>query len=307
MQCLTQLGRVEEIDAFREAVIAVHKDNWRLLQAAAMSYVNDAVHFGFIIAGEFHRGQHPGGGQYAGSFERDRGRGLQLLLQGLDRARKDPDRPAAGSYLLSLADALLQNRVGGGAYQLQRLTPVDTLPDYDEPGTGIWGGGQTGDPVEADGSPVFYYTPRDFSQARNDGERWRWALSQAAEVDPNRLNQTRFRLASFLLGQFGTQTFNDSMSRWNSWWAGDRSTVPTDPHLLESLKDEETMARLATGVKRFTVPDEFNPIKIFQKIADDKATGQGAEALGALAVDLHEPPPVRPGRFLPDTEQAGIW
>ena len=72
VQCLTQLGRVEEIDAFREAVIAVHKDNWRLLQAAAMSYVSDAVHFGFIVAGEFHRGQHPGGGQYAGSFEHDR-------------------------------------------------------------------------------------------------------------------------------------------------------------------------------------------------------------------------------------------
>ena len=34
--------------------------------------------------------------------------------------------------------------------------------------------------------------------------------------------------------------------------------------MLESLKDEETMARLATGVKRFTVPDEFNPIKIFK-------------------------------------------
>ena len=208
---------------------------------------------------------------------------------------------------MSLADALLQNRVGGGAYQLQRLTPVDTLPDYDEPGTGIWGGGADGrTPWRPTDRPSFTTLPCDFSQAGNDGERWRWALSQAAEIDSHLLNQTRYRLASFLLGQFGTQTFNDSMSRWNSWWAGDRSTVPTDPHLLESLKDEETMARLATGVKRFTVPDEFNPIKIYQKIADDPATGQGAEALGAC-VDLREPPPVRPGRCLLDTEQAGIW
>ena len=37
--CLAQLGRVDEIDDFREAVIAVHKDNWRLLQAAAESYL----------------------------------------------------------------------------------------------------------------------------------------------------------------------------------------------------------------------------------------------------------------------------
>src|SRR5262249_47079522 len=35
IQCLHNLGRVEEIDEFREAVIAVHKNNWRLLETAA--------------------------------------------------------------------------------------------------------------------------------------------------------------------------------------------------------------------------------------------------------------------------------
>ena len=63
VHCLVQLGRVDEIDAFREAVVAVHRANWRLLQAAAESYLNDTEHFGFIIAGKFHRGQHRGGGQ----------------------------------------------------------------------------------------------------------------------------------------------------------------------------------------------------------------------------------------------------
>src|SRR5688572_10875306 len=28
--CLRQLGRVDEVDAFREAVLAVHGNNWRL-------------------------------------------------------------------------------------------------------------------------------------------------------------------------------------------------------------------------------------------------------------------------------------
>src|SRR5215831_6417981 len=37
IQSLRRLGRVDEIDAFREAVIEVHKKNWRLLEAAARS------------------------------------------------------------------------------------------------------------------------------------------------------------------------------------------------------------------------------------------------------------------------------
>src|SRR5437588_1975390 len=32
--CLQQLGRSDEIDDFREAVITAHKQNWRLLEAA---------------------------------------------------------------------------------------------------------------------------------------------------------------------------------------------------------------------------------------------------------------------------------
>src|SRR4051794_29641112 len=43
--CLAQLGRSDEADEFREAVVAAHKGNWRLLQAAAESYLSDPWHF----------------------------------------------------------------------------------------------------------------------------------------------------------------------------------------------------------------------------------------------------------------------
>ena len=66
--CLAQLGRSDEVDDFREAVVEVHKENWRLLQAAAESYLNDPAHFGFIVAGKFHRGQHQGGGRYVATY-----------------------------------------------------------------------------------------------------------------------------------------------------------------------------------------------------------------------------------------------
>ena len=57
ISCLVNLGRTDEIDAFREAVIEVHKDNWRLLEAAAQSYLNTQEHYGIIVAGKFVRGQ----------------------------------------------------------------------------------------------------------------------------------------------------------------------------------------------------------------------------------------------------------
>src|SRR5579884_961155 len=40
VKCLQQLGRQDESDDFREAVIAVHRKNWQLLQAAAQSYAD---------------------------------------------------------------------------------------------------------------------------------------------------------------------------------------------------------------------------------------------------------------------------
>src|SRR6185503_17360074 len=62
INCLQQLNRTDEIDAFREKAIEVHKDDWRLLAAVARSY-QSIDHSGYMIAGEFHRGRHRGGGK----------------------------------------------------------------------------------------------------------------------------------------------------------------------------------------------------------------------------------------------------
>ena len=43
------------------------------------------------------------------------------------------------------------------------------------------------------------------------------------------------------------------------------------------------MARLATGIKRFALPDEFNFIRIYQRIADEPATGNGEQAINTLS------------------------
>ena len=70
-QCLRRLNRLNELDAFREKVIHRHADNWRLLLDAARSYSQN-THWGYMVAGEFHRGHHRGGGKYVNSIARDR-------------------------------------------------------------------------------------------------------------------------------------------------------------------------------------------------------------------------------------------
>ncbi|MBC7852338.1 MAG: hypothetical protein IAF94_02790, partial [Pirellulaceae bacterium] len=57
VQCLNNLGRVNEVDTLIEDTVKVHKDNWRLLNAAAQQYVN-TQHQGFLIAGKYERGPH---------------------------------------------------------------------------------------------------------------------------------------------------------------------------------------------------------------------------------------------------------
>jgi uncharacterized protein YfaS (alpha-2-macroglobulin family) len=279
IQCLVQLGRIDEVDALREGAIAVHKRNWRLLQEAAESYFKDANHTGFIVAGRFHRGPHRGGGRYVGNYERDRARALQLFADGLQSARSDPDRAAAGKYLLSLAEAVLGNAAHTESWRLQDLTPLDSLPDYDQNPFGAWREMESGAPVEPDGLPVYYRAPESFERAANDGQRWRWALAQAALADPGLLNTTRFALADFLSDQFGTQTLD--LSAVGEAKPGEAPGV-SNLLALETLTDEETIARLATGARRFRLPDDQNPIKFFQAIANEPRTGHGAEALDAL-------------------------
>ncbi|HHH76395.1 MAG TPA: hypothetical protein ENL03_05160, partial [Phycisphaerae bacterium] len=79
---LHQLGRINEVDAFREKVVKVHATNWRLLWEVASTYMN-GTHYGYMISGEFYRGNHRGGGSRRNAMERDRTRAIQLMQQGM--------------------------------------------------------------------------------------------------------------------------------------------------------------------------------------------------------------------------------
>lgn len=283
LQCLARLGRPDEMDGFLERAVTGRKGDAQTAVAVASCYLNQVPHQGFVVAGEFSRGrQRRQDGRYVDATARDRVRALQLLTQAVDAAKADPDRARAGKVFQRLAGALAFGRFPGEAWRLQTLTDLAALPDYDEGFRGWgWGAEPAGAPVNADGSPVYYRVPESFEKAASDGERWRWALAQAVEADAGLLNTVRMILGQFALAQFGTQTLQ--AGRFQPMDDGDDAEPTTSIYGLETLKDEETVARLASGVKRFALPDDFNPIKIFQSVVDDAKTGQAQAATQALA------------------------
>ncbi len=291
---LSRLGRLDESDEFREAVIAVHKSNWRLLQAAAESleqlynppghpqYADQPVHYGFRIAGKFYRGNRRGGGELVNSLDRDHVRALQLMQDAMGQMNAENDGAAKGKFYIEFAHMLLGGRGGQfDAWRLQTLTNLKELPDY-EPGWGYYNGGETrGAPVDADGNPIYYKAPKRWADAANDGERWRWTLVEAVEMSADLANEARMELANFLHGQFDVQT----MAGYGLFGTevDDTKKEQTGPFAVQTLGEDETIARLATGIKRFKLPDDFNFIKIYQTVADNPKTGHGGDALDTLA------------------------
>ncbi len=127
-------------------------------------------------------------------------------------------------------------------------------------------------------NPDFLCRPQSWDDAKNDGERWRFALATAVEADATRRDEVRGLFAEFLHEQFGVQT----MASWGALSksdAGDESGT----YALDTLKDSETIAKLATGIKRFGLPDEFNPIVIWKDLASGPKSPWGEAALDRLA------------------------
>ena len=287
VDCLRRLGRQNELDAFREKAVEAQPKNWRLLWKTAETYVNGA-HYGYMISGEFHRGRHRGGGQYVNSYERDRVRALQLMQQAIPNIRidTDADRTEAGQFFLQLSDMLMGNRGYSGAWRLQVLTDLNKLPDY-EKGYG-YHGGTRGAPVDAAGAPIYYALPKSWADAANDGQRWRWALLQAREYDTKLTAGTKMRFADFLQHQFGVQT----LASYSSFFyraadtdeAGKRGKTGTWE--LHTLTDSETIAKLATGVTRFTLPEGFRYLDIYREVA--AGTGDDAQQAADRIASIHE-------------------
>ncbi len=284
-QCLRQLNRLNELDAFREKVIVRHAANWRLLLDSARSYSQN-THWGYMVAGEFHRGHHRGGGKYVNAIARDRVRALQLMQQAMGPAEEDPAKSEVAQFYMQFANIIAQHRGASQAWRLQYLTDLTRLPDY-EPGYGYQHDSRTrGAPVDAEGQPVYHRLPEHFERAASDGERWRWLLARAAQLNPALKSYVDYTWASFLYQQFGVQTLVDYGVLYGRGRLLDREDEEKDqssPYEVHTLSDQETIAKLAVGVRRFELPAEYNFILMFNALLENPTGGYAGNAARTLA------------------------
>jgi len=213
VQALQQLNRVGELDELLESAATAQKGSWRAITSIAAEY-RGLPNYGYIVDNQFERGY--GGrrsGQWVRTGERDRLRALQLLNEVMPLAlaeaaggRRQAAAEGGGEvarFFLVLADGLMQREW----WQMQVLTDLTALPDYTT--DRYYGGGSSGAPVDTDGNPIFYYVPESWEAAKSDGERWRWALEQVANADPDRQKEVWRKQADFYRWQFGEQTLQE--------------------------------------------------------------------------------------------------
>jgi hypothetical protein len=261
--CLQALQRIKETDGFVEEVLKAHADQLAVVVAAARATL-DAPSYGFLIAGAFERGGHRGGGEPVTSGERDRVRALQILVQASPLAGAATD-DMSSRFWRALAEALMRGREGGASWKLQELSDLAALPDY-EPGRWGWrggyGGGEEGGgaPVDEAGNPVYPAVPASWEKAANDGERWRWALTQLEKCGGK--YAAKEALANFAIAQYGTET----LARYGTAFQ-DTELATSGVWALHTLKDDETIAQLATGAKRFTLHPEYNYLRLAKELA----------------------------------------
>lgn len=306
VQCMSQLGQLEEVDEFLESVVDRHATHWPLLHQAALVLSQQIPPQGYLIGGKFERGHHRGGGKVVNSVERDRLRSIQLLQQAIALLEKDDAAKPAEKYDVYhlLADNIGRYRYSE-AWRLQDLTDLETLPDYEEAGGfGGFGGfgpggfsrggryvprSSQGAPVDDDGNPVFYKLPESWEAAKTDGERWRWALEQSAKVDPSRRSDVDLEWAGFLQSQFGV---SHSVSGPVPLVADGEKEADDDIWAVHKLSDSETVAQLATGAKRIQLPDEFNHIVILEKVVarNDNRKPSALETLIGVRMNRHQYP-----------------
>ncbi len=258
-----------EFDELVERAVSTHPDNAMLLVQAAASY-HAASHGGRLIAGEFERGgerrfgrrslgpdevPEASAGAWVNTFYHDQVRSLQLFREAVSKAKNDGERYRAWEQF-----SIFQR---GEAWKLQTLTPIETLPEWGEPGPQ---GGTEGAPWAKDG-PVLYEGPASWEAAKNDGERWRFALAERVRLKPEAAAGVTLELADFSNSQFGTETLSSY-----GWWRQQDPDSAKGILEIDTLAEDECLAKTSDGVRRFKLPASHHFIALYRSIMNESET-----------------------------------
>lgn len=242
-----RLGEQKNFDGLMAEMTEKLKDNPQFMQAAGSAFLSGQGHYGQILDNKFQRGNN-GGGQWVNVQEQDRLRALQCFMQALRTVKKGGAEEIA--ILRNLGQALTYARTGSGnLWQLYLLTDLDAVPDYTERIDVITSDGA---PVGPDGAPSYLDIPDTWENAKSDGERWRWTMQEIARIDPQQGLNEKLQWWQFCQNNYGVNTLASY-----GWWS--QPDVKERDGILQasSLKEAETIARMASGVKRFTLREDY--------------------------------------------------
>jgi alpha-2-macroglobulin len=279
--CQLQLNQVDQLDAALKAAVAARPNDWQVLQGAAL-LLTQTQHQGVVADQQFTRGySERNGGVFVQTQEQDRLQALKWFQLAIEKAKQSglaEDSSKYAQLYLNFADTLIQGRSEQQAWQLQSATDLTETPDYIDLDSQGYPPARFA-PAN-DNQPVTYAVPDTFEAALNDGARFRWALAQV-KSNPEALGAMR-RWADFLNSQFSVDTLQQDM------WFFQRSSGGTNKEQVEgiaaihTLADDEAIAKLSTGIKRFKLADEFNPIHQYQVLAASENKSYAEPALGVL-------------------------
>ena len=140
-------------------------------------------------------------------------------------------------------------------------------------------------------SLFFTLLPESWQAAASDGERWRWLLEKRIDVMPSRRGAVILEWADFLAAEFGVSrlAYYPGFQNWlqNYRPAGDAEEDPEEDGSrfeLHTLGENETLAWLAPGPRRISLPDEYNFLKIYRDLAamDDPYARNAADRVAQV-------------------------
>ena len=250
-RCLAKLKRFDEAEPLLDKAILERKEF--AVHVAYSQALGELPHYGKMVKGVFSR-VNEWGVPYS-SVEHDRVKRLKCLKAIMpDLAKQTKLRQRW--FWNEVVNALEMNgRNRGAAWKLLELTSLTEIPQVEEREN--WGGSdfEVGPaPVDENGEPLFYGLVKSWEDAKNDGERWMFANTARAAVDDfGRRNSAR-SLGVFAENQFGVYRLR---------YEDDLKNLIGD---LRSLDDDETITRLANGIKRFKLPVEYNYIRMWREL-----------------------------------------
>ncbi len=296
--CMEQLGLAEQLDPLIVKGLELRSQDWRFLAQAARTILR-APHYGQMDGELFVRTPRlqRGNGAWKQSNESDRHQALKWFEQALKLCGELGEQPAAdidrgtakdrAELWKDVLGALLQDRNARSSWRLQIKTDIDARLDYSDDVL-PYSFPQRDAPVDENGRPVFHALPESWAAAQSDGQRCRWALQRTqAQDDPDTGTVALFEWVLFLQSQFAVDTLRDQLWIWsmqsnragqgdpseNEQTDGNHNIADQMAALLEvhTLTDEETIAKLASGIQRFKFPEDQNPIRMLKTILERKS------------------------------------